>query len=102
MRRCNPEKRVKEDIKKVLKAAPQCRFFMPSASVYGSRGTPDFVGCSKGRFFCIEAKALDGELTKLQVIVLCGYRSAGGTTMIIQGSRAEAPDAYSALEAWLR
>jgi hypothetical protein len=56
------EKQVKEEIKKYLKSlGGACWFFMPHMNGYGRAGIPDFVGCYKGRFFAIEAKA-EGKL----------------------------------------
>ena len=43
------ERDVKENVKRVLRAAqPTCWWFMPVASGYGRAGIPDFVGCVNG------------------------------------------------------
>ena len=42
------------------------------------KGTPDIVGCYKGRFFAIEVKSRDGELTRAQDRELRKVIKAGG------------------------
>jgi Holliday junction resolvase len=51
-----PEGRVKEQVKKVLKAHG-IWYFMPAANGYGKVGVPDFICCWRGRFLAIETKA---------------------------------------------
>ena len=56
-----PEGSVKLKIKNYLDGlAPALWYFMPVNNGYGIKGVPDFVGCYKGRFFTIEAKAPGG------------------------------------------
>jgi hypothetical protein len=51
-----PEGRVKDDVKKVLKAR-DIWFFMPMQNGFGVVGIPDFICCWKGQFLAIETKA---------------------------------------------
>lgn len=51
-----PEAKVKDKIKKVLKQAG-AYYCMPAAGPYGQQGVPDILGCYRGAFFAIEAKA---------------------------------------------
>jgi hypothetical protein len=51
-----PEGRVKDQVKKVLKAN-NIWYFMPAANGYGKVGVPDFICCWRGRFLAIETKA---------------------------------------------
>ncbi len=56
--RAMSEAKVKDEIKGFLKTLmPYCWWFMPSMMGYGRKGIPDFIGCYKGAFFSIEAKA---------------------------------------------
>jgi hypothetical protein len=51
-----PEARVKEKVKKLLKARGAW-FYMPVQNGMGKVGIPDFIGTYKGLFFAIETKA---------------------------------------------
>lgn len=51
-----PEGRVKEAVKRVLKASG-IWFFMPMQNGFGVVGIPDFICCWNGRFLAIETKA---------------------------------------------
>jgi hypothetical protein len=51
-----PEGRVKEAVKRVLKARG-IWFFMPMQNGFGVVGIPDFICCWKGQFLAIETKA---------------------------------------------
>lgn len=46
---------VKQAVKVILKTRG-VYYFMPSASIYGRTGIPDFVCCYRGRFIGIETK----------------------------------------------
>jgi len=58
--------------------------------------TVDFLGCYRGAFFAIEAKAPGGKLTARQEDVLDRVVQAGGTVFVIVGD-----DGLDALERWL-
>ena len=73
---------VKRDIKAFLRALEGCWFFMPVPTGYGVRGIPDFVGCYKGRFFAIEAKAKGGEPKPWQRLCMDAINAAGGMAFL--------------------
>lgn len=51
-----PEGRVKDKVKKLLKARG-IWYFMPAANGFGRVGIPDFICCMDGKFLAIETKA---------------------------------------------
>jgi hypothetical protein len=75
-----PEGRVKNVIKAYLRSLPNCWFFMPAAHGYGVNGIPDIVGCYKGVFFAIEAKAPGKvkQVTQLQQMQINAINQAHG------------------------
>jgi hypothetical protein len=77
-----PEAKVKEKIKKILKAHGAW-YAMPMGTGYGNSGVPDFLCCIKGRFLAIEAKAGKGIPTALQEKNLRDIAEAGGYTLVI-------------------
>ena len=92
-----PEGKVKNRIDLILKAAPFCKYTKPVLSPYGETML-DYVGCSKGRYFEIEAKRPGiNKATERQEIRMEGIRAAGGTTFFINGDQEQ----LDALEAWL-
>jgi Holliday junction resolvase len=56
---------VKKDIKAILDTLG-VYYFMPSGNGYGRSAIPDFVGCYKGHFIAIEAKADNLQATAIQ------------------------------------
>lgn len=110
-----PEGRVKEAVKKVLKAhglvaagskeeAALLRggtaagwYYMPvKGTPMGVNGIPDFMGVYRGRMFAIEAKAAGGGrgLSANQERRIVGIRAAGGKVFVIDGDT-------DLLETWL-
>lgn len=102
-----PEAKTKHQIKKVLQRYGCCPagkemeqkdsigwYFMPSASVYGVGGIPDFIGCYCGVFFAIEAKAPGKKPTERQLARKYGILRACGVVFVIDGDTSE-------LEQWL-
>jgi pantoate kinase len=77
-----PEAKVKEKIKKILKAHGAW-YAMPMGTGYGNSGVPDFLVCLNGEFLAIEAKAGKGVPTALQEKNLRDIEKAGGRTLII-------------------
>lgn len=77
-----PEAKVKEKIKKVLKAHG-VYYAMPIGTGYGSSGVPDFLCCLNGEFLAIEAKAGRGVPTALQEKNMRDIGKAGGRTLVI-------------------
>lgn len=77
-----PEGKVKDKIKKLLKANG-AYFTMPVMTGMATNGTPDFSICHAGRYLAIEAKAGDNAPTELQWVRLREVERAGGSTMVI-------------------
>ena len=73
---------VKKRVKDVLKATPNCWWFMPPANGFGRSGIPDIICCVNGRFFAIECKAGKGMTTALQNRELQHIEDAGGMSLI--------------------
>lgn len=46
-------------------------------------GTPDILGCARGRFFAWELKSGDGRPTKLQSLKLAQIQGAGGIARVV-------------------
>jgi hypothetical protein len=77
-----PERRVKDQVRKVLKGMG-AYYTMPATGGYGSSGVPDFLVCFGGRFVGIECKANGGVPTALQEKNLREIRECGGTALVI-------------------
>ena len=77
-----PEAKVKAKIKKTLEELG-CYYFMPPANGYGRAGIPDFVGCLKGQFIAIEAKAGKGKTTALQDREIARIKASGGFALVV-------------------
>lgn len=81
-----PEGKVKDKIKKILKAHG-VYYAMPYGAGYGNAGVPDFLCCMKGKFLAIEAKAHDNsKTTALQKQQLEHIEAAGGNTFVIHSA----------------
>ncbi len=81
-----PEFYVKEIIKEQLKSlGPECWWFMPEQGGRGRSGIPDFVGCYRGRFFAIEAKADGGKVSPFQHREMKGIAAARGAPWVVRG-----------------
>jgi len=81
-RSMTPEAKVKEKIKKILKAHAVW-YAMPHGAGYGNAGIPDFLCCHKGKFLAIEAKAGKGVLTALQRKELETIKRTGGDAWLV-------------------
>jgi len=90
-----PEAKVKEKIKKILKAN-NVYFAMPMGTGYGNSGVPDFLCCVNGRFVAIEAKAGKGIPTALQEKNMRDIKAAGGLAFVVNEANIED------LEQWLK
>ncbi len=77
-----PEGKVKDEIKKILDQSG-AYYFMPPQNGYGRAGIPDFVGCLKGRFFSVEAKAGKGTTTALQDREISKIKAAEGYALVV-------------------
>lgn len=91
-----PEGRVKEAVKKLLRAAG-AYYYMPVPQGYGA-ATVDFLVCYRGRFAAIETKASGKKPTKRQEAALQAMHEAGAATFVIDGVDSEG---MRALERWL-
>lgn len=90
-----PEKKVKDNVRKVLDDM-KCYYFFPATHGYGRSGVPDIVGCYKGFFFAIECKAGKNQPTALQQREMRKIMEAGGATFLANEETTEE------LQAWLR
>lgn len=77
-----PEGKVKEAIKKILKAH-DVYFTMPIGTGFGSAGVPDFVICHKGVFIGVEAKSGTNKPTALQLEHIDRIRKRGGHALVV-------------------
>ena len=76
-----PESRVKEKVKKVLKAHG-AYWHMP---VQNGMGAPslDFIGCYFGRYYAIDTKAGNKQPTPRQKLTIESIQAAGGKTFVV-------------------
>ena len=77
-----PEGKVKDKIKKILKAH-NIYYAMPHGAGFGNAGVPDFLCCVEGNFVAIEAKASEGKVTLLQQKNLNDIEASGGMAWVI-------------------
>jgi len=77
-----PEGKVKDKIKKILKAH-DIYYAMPHGAGYGNAGVPDFLCCWKGKFVAVEAKANGGRTTALQDKNISDIEASGGTAWVV-------------------
>jgi len=77
-----PEKKVKNQVKKVLDKL-QAYYFFPATGGYGASGVPDVIACYKGKFVGIECKANGNKPTALQQKHLREISINGGTSLVI-------------------
>ena len=78
-----PERKVKDQIRKILDRYPYPYKFSPSTGGYGSSGIPDIVACIHGKFIAIECKAKGNKPTALQMKNLYDIAAAGGYPFIV-------------------
>lgn len=78
-----PEGRVKEAVKRVLKARG-AYYYMPVSNGMGRVGAPDFICCYRGQFFGVETKApgREGTATPNQLREKSEIEAAGGISII--------------------
>lgn len=77
-----PEKKVKDQVVKTLKANGVYYFF-PATYGMGRSGVPDIICCVDSRFLAIECKAGDNKPTALQTRELNAIVSAGGSAIVV-------------------
>jgi hypothetical protein len=76
-----PEGKVKDKVKKMLKAYG-AYYHCPVQNGMGEP-TLDFICCHNGRFFAIETKAPGGKPTKRQEVTMYNIAFAGGFVFVI-------------------
>lgn len=77
-----PEGKVKEKVKRILKAHGVW-YTMPRGTAVGSAGIPDLLCLCKGMFFAIETKAGNNKPTALQTMTLRAIEEHGGRSFVI-------------------
>ena len=94
-----PEGRVKKYIIKILELykADGLYHFMPVPSGFGESSL-DFIGCFKGKFFAIEAKAPGKKPSALQDRMIERIKDSGGMAFVISEATEEA---VASLRLWL-
>lgn len=78
-----PEKKVKDQIVKLLKQY-DIYYFFPATHGYGRSGVPDIICCHKGKFIAFECKAGDNKTTTLQDREISAIHAAGGVAHVIK------------------
>jgi len=76
-----PEKKVKDQVVKMLKAYG-IYYFFPATHGFGRSGVPDVICCAKGKFIGIECKAGNNRPTALQEREMELIRESGGITYV--------------------
>ena len=76
-----PEKAVKDQVVKMLKAYG-IYYFFPATHGFGRSGVPDVICCAKGKFIGIECKAGNNRPTALQEREMELIRESGGITYV--------------------
>lgn len=74
---------VKKRVKDVLKATPNCWWFMPPANGFGRSGIPDFVGNLNGMFFAVETKYGKGVTTANQEREIGAIGATNGMVWVV-------------------
>ena len=75
---------VVQPVLKWLNSLPGCKAINIHGSVYMERGTPDIIGCYKGKMFLFECKTDIGKLRPDQVLRLQQWRKAGASAIEIR------------------
>ena len=91
-----PEGKVKEQVKKLLREYG-AYYHMPVQNGMGAP-TLDFVGCYRGHYFAIEAKAPGKLPTRRQYDTMSDITWAGGQCFVVDGSA----ENTAKLVAWLK
>ena len=89
-----PEGKVKQSVKKLL-ASYEAYWHMP---VQNGMGAPslDFVGCHRGKFFAVETKAGNKQMTDRQRLTAKAMEDAGAVVFLINEETG-----LPQLESWL-
>lgn len=87
-----PEKKVKAQVVKLLKAA-EVYYFFPATGGFGRSGVPDIVCCVAGFFLAIECKAGNNEPTALQWREIENIKLSGGVALVVNEMNIEEVEA---------
>tara|TARA_R100001086_G_scaffold12961_1_gene6676 strand:+ start:626 stop:937 length:312 start_codon:yes stop_codon:yes gene_type:complete len=88
-----PEKKVKNQVVKLLKKH-HAYYFFPATYGMGRSGVPDVVCCFEGRFIGIECKAGNNKPTELQKRELTAIQEAGGVAFVINENNMNVLESY--------
>lgn len=66
-----------------LNSLPECKAIKIHGNMYTQTGTPDIVGCIKGRMFLFELKVPGNKPTEIQERRLREWRAAGALAEVI-------------------
>ena len=91
-----PEGKVKKAISKYLRSVDGLWYTMPVPGGYGM-STLDYIGCYRGKFFSIEAKAPGKVPTDRQEFVMEDIRHADGMTFVI-----DSETEFQPLKDWIK
>lgn len=96
-----PEGKVKDDVKKFLKARGAW-YFMPVSNGMGQVGIPDIICCYKGFFVAIETKApgKKSQVTENQKRVMDAIRDATGLAWVVDDA-ADLDEIFNAVDIML-
>ena len=78
MRESTLQKRILHD----LNAHKDCKAIALHGDVYQERGTPDILGCFRGRMFLLELKTGRGTVSKIQDLRLFQWARAGAVIAV--------------------
>ncbi len=67
---------------RVLNSIDGCKSICFPGGAFGEAGTPDILGCYRGRMFCIEVKTGSGRLTALQARRVAEWEAAGAAVTV--------------------
>jgi hypothetical protein len=88
-----PEAKSKDNVKRAFRELKQqlgieVYYHMPVQNGMGAP-TLDFVGCIRGQFFAIEAKAPGKKPTERQLLTIVGMEAAGAKVYVYDGTENE-------------
>lgn len=66
-----------------LNSLAECKAINIHGGVYTEKGTPDIIGCYRGRMFAFEAKAKNGRLARIQAVRLEQWALTGAIVGVI-------------------
>lgn len=67
-----------------LRALPECWAEKTHGSAFSAAGTPDILGCYRGRGFALEVKAPRGRVTLIQSRMLARWEAAGAAVAVVR------------------